>query len=84
MHTPKQSFGIKGMMYLKNETLKQVRRESAKTQLQLAKETELNVRTYQKYENGMGANTIQTAIRIAKALNTTVEHLWGNTPFRAL
>lgn len=66
---------------MKNDTLRQIRKQNAKTQLQLAKETHLNVRTYQKYEDGMGANTIKTAIRIAHALDTTVEKLWSNTPY---
>ena len=69
---------------MKNETLKKTREHCGKTQLQVANETDLNVRTYQKYENGMGTNTIKVAIRIAKSLGTTVENLWGNTPYRAL
>lgn len=69
---------------MKNETLKKIREQTGKTQLQVANETSLNVRTYQKYEDGMGMNTIKAAIRIAKSLGTTVEGLWGNTPYRAL
>ena len=63
----------------KNLTLKAARERSGKTQKQVADEVKLNVRTYQKYEVGTGAKTIQTAIRIAKSLGTTVEYLWGNT-----
>lgn len=65
-------------------TLKATREQSSKTQLQVANETKLNIRMYQRYEAGTGANTIQTAIRIAKALGTTVEQIWGNTPYVAL
>ena len=57
----------------KNLTLKAARERSGKTQKQVA-------RLYQKYESGTGAKTIQTAIRIAQALNTTVENLWGGNP----
>ena len=58
-------------------TLKAAREQSGKTQLQVAKETLLNIRMYQRYESGMSAKTIQTAIRIAKTLGSTVENLWG-------
>ena len=68
---------------MKNNTLKAAREQSGKTQVQVANETGLNVRTYQKYEDGMGTNTIKAAIRIAKSLDTTVEHLWDNTPYKA-
>lgn len=61
---------------MKYETLKAAREQSGKTQLQVANETKLHLRMYQRYESGTGANTIQTAIRIAKALGTTVEKLW--------
>lgn len=64
----------------KSLTLKAAREKSGKTQKQVADEVKLNIRVYQKYEYGAGANTIQAAIRIAKSLGTTVEHLWGNTP----
>lgn len=65
---------------MKQLKLKLAREQSGKTQVQVANETELTERTYQKYEAGMSSKTIQTAIRIAKALNTTVEELWGNAP----
>lgn len=60
--------------------LKAAREQSGKTQLQVANETELNVRMYQRYESGMSSKTIRTAIRIAKSLGTTVEKLWGDSP----
>lgn len=62
---------------MRNETLIAARKQSGKTQVQVANETKLTERTYQKYESGMSSKTIQTAIRIAKALGTTVENLWG-------
>lgn len=65
---------------MKQPTLKVAREQSGKTQVQVANETNLTERTYQKYESGMSAKTIQTAIRIAKSLGTTVEELWGVNP----
>ena len=62
---------------MRNETLIAARKQSGKTQVQVANETKLTERTYQKYESGMSSKTIQTAIRIAKALGTTVEKLWA-------
>ena len=68
----------------KNLTLKAARKQSGKTQKQVADEVKVNIRMYQKYETGVGSNTIQTAIRITKSLGTTVENLWGNTPIKSL
>lgn len=62
---------------MKNETLIAARKQSGKTQKQVAKELGILEQVYQKYEYGMSANTIKTAIRIAKLYNTTVEKLWG-------
>ena len=57
--------------------LKATRKKLSKTQAQVAKELGMLKELYQKYEYGMSSKTIQTAIRIAKALNSTVEELWG-------
>ena len=65
---------------MKNENLIAARKQSGKTQVQVANETKLTERTYQKYESGMSSKTIQTAIRIAKSVGATVEQLWGNVP----
>ena len=65
---------------MKNEILKTAREQSSKTQMEVASETNLNVCTYQKYEAGTATKTIQTTIRIAKAVGSTVEQLWGNKP----
>lgn len=66
-------------MRKKNSILKTTREQSGKTQLQIAKELGMLKEMYQKYEYGMGTKTIQTAIRIAKVLDTTVENLWGSS-----
>ena len=62
----------------KNQTLQNTRLKANKTQSEVAKQVGILKEAYQKYEYGAGAKTIQTAIRIAKALNSTVEELWSN------
>ena len=62
---------------MKNEILKATRGKMCKTQAQIAKEIGIAEISYRKYEAGMSTKTIQTAIRIARALDTTVEALWG-------
>ena len=62
---------------MKNQNLIAARQRSGKTQKQAAKELGIFEQAYQRYEYGAGANTIQTAIRIAKMYNTTVEKLWN-------
>ena len=65
-------------MSKKNDTLKATREQSGKTQAEIAKEIGILKEVYQKYEYGMSSKTISTAIKIAKALNSSVEELWGN------
>lgn len=59
--------------------LKAAREQSGKTQAQVAADLDMSVRSYQSYEYGMGAQTIQNAIRIAKNFHTTVERLWSDS-----
>lgn len=59
--------------------LQAAREQSGKTQAQVAADLDMSVRSYQSYEYGMGAQTIQNAIRIAKNFHTTVERLWGDS-----
>ena len=56
--------------------LKAARVASGKTQAQVAKEAGITERGYQKIEAKNEYKTIQTAIRIAKALGSTVEKLF--------
>lgn len=56
--------------------LKAAREASGKTQAQVAKEAGITDRGYRKLEAKSEYKAIQTAIRIAKALNTTVEKLF--------
>ncbi|MBQ4404493.1 MAG: helix-turn-helix transcriptional regulator [Selenomonadaceae bacterium] len=64
--------------------LQAARELSGKTQAQVAADLNMSFRSYQNYEYGMGAQTIKTAIRIAKNFNTTVENLWGDKAPQAL
>lgn len=56
--------------------LKAARVASGKTQAQVAKEAGITERGYQKIEAKNEYKTIQTAIRIARALGSTVEKLF--------
>lgn len=60
-----------------NIGLRAAREKSGKTQAQVAKNVRVAERTYQYYESGRKEPGVRTAIRIAKALNSTVEELFG-------
>ena len=60
----------------KNTTLQATRIACGKTQSQVAKEVGIFQQAYQRYEYGAGSQIIQTAIKIAKAVGSTVEELW--------
>lgn len=60
----------------KVKTLQAARLKFGKTQQQAADQLGMSKQMYQKYEYGMSAKAIQTAIRIAKMYGTTVEKLW--------
>lgn len=64
-------------MNVKNPKLLQARQRLELTQAETAKRSEITVRAYQKYENEGQVPKATTAIDIAKALDTTVEKLWG-------
>ena len=58
--------------------LKEIREASGKTQAEIAKETGVTVRAYQRYEHGEQRPNVRTAIRIADALGVKdVRSLWG-------
>lgn len=60
------------------------REASGKTQAQVAKEANIAERAYQNYEYDKREPSARTAIRIARALNSTVEELFGEaTPDNA-
>lgn len=57
--------------------LRAAREASGKTQAQVAKEAKVAERMYQDYEYDKREPGARTAIRIARALNSTVETLFG-------
>ena len=61
----------------KIENLQAARLQSGKSQQQAADTLGMSKQMYQKYEYGMSSQAIQTAIKIAKMYNTTVEKLWS-------
>ena len=56
--------------------LRAAREKSGKTQAQVAREANIAERLYQDYEYGKREPGVRTAIRIARALGTTVEDLF--------
>ena len=62
---------------LVNVDLKAAREKSGKTQAQVANEVGVAERVYQGYEYDKNSPNVRTAIRIARALGTTVEALFG-------
>ena len=57
--------------------LRAARERSGKTQAQVANEVGVSELSYQRYEYNKSEPGVRTAIRIAKALNSTVESLFG-------
>mgnify|MGYP002295246432 CR=1 FL=1 len=46
------------------------------TQRQLAEKLNIYYQVFQRWENGERAPTVETALRLARVLNTTVEELF--------
>ena len=61
---------------MKNIKLKNIREESGLTQVQVAEKAKVSEISYQYYEAGKRLPNAHTAIRIAKALSSTVENLF--------
>lgn len=59
-----------------NKVLRDKRKERGLTQSQVAEESGITERSYQRIESGK-MTTADTAILIARALNSTVEELFG-------
>lgn len=57
--------------------LRAAREESGKTQAQVAEEIGVSEVSYQRYEYDKREPGVRTAIRIARALNSTAEALFG-------
>lgn len=57
--------------------LRAAREKSGKTQAQVAKEIGVTERMYQRYEYDRNEPGVRTAIRIARAVDSSVEELFG-------
>ncbi len=57
--------------------LRAAREKSGKTQVQVAKEAGVSQLSYQRYEYDKREPGVRTANRIARAVNSTAEILWG-------
>ena len=62
---------------MKNIKLRTAREASGKTQARVAKEASINLQQYQHYEYGERIPRVDIANRIARAVNSTTENLWG-------
>ena len=60
-----------------NTKLRAAREASGKTQAQVAKEIGITENAYQKYEYGEREPRARMAARVAKAVNSSVEAIWG-------
>ncbi len=61
----------------RNETLIAARKQSGKTQKQVAKEIGIAESAYQRYEHGRCIPNVITGNLIARVLDTTSEKIWG-------
>ena len=70
---------------MKNETLIAARKQSGKTQKQVAQKSAIATIAYQSYERGTRTPIVTTAIKIANALGVKdfqeFCELWGTTPY---
>ena len=60
------------------EDLKTLRIQSGKTQKQVADEVGIQESAYQRYERGERVPNAKRACKIARALGTTVEAIYGS------
>lgn len=61
---------------MKINKLKETRKKAKLKQIEVAKATNISIRTYQNYEYGERVPDVYTAQLIAQALHTTVEELF--------
>lgn len=57
--------------------LRQTRLKAKLTQVQVAEKTGVSIRHYQAIEAGNHSPNVQTALKIARVLNATVEDIFG-------
>lgn len=61
----------------RNEKLTRARENRGLSQRQIAEKARISKISYQRYEQGERVPNVNTAIAIAKTLNSTVEELFG-------
>lgn len=66
-----------------NKELKNAREKKKLTQIQIATKVGISETSYQRIEYGLQCPSLKTAMRIAIALNSTVEALFGVVPDEA-
>ncbi len=62
---------------MKNTKLIESRIKAGLTQVEVAKKANITERAYQNYELGMRIPKADVAVRIARAVKSTVEELYG-------
>ena len=62
-------------VFMKNK-IAEFRKAQNLTQRQLAEKLNIYYQVFQRWENGERAPTVETALRLARVLNTTVEELF--------
>lgn len=60
--------------------VQELRQQANLSQKEIAEKVGISELAYQRYEYGTRVPEARTAIRIAQALGTTVEKLWGGNP----
>ena len=60
-----------------NTKLKEARKNNGLTQVEVAEKAKVTVTSYQRIEYGTQKPSLDTAFLIAKALNSTVDELFG-------
>lgn len=65
---------------MKFNNLQKARETLGKSKTEVAKEVGIARLSYFRYETGERMPDVQTAIRISRALNSTVEDLWDGNP----
>lgn len=58
--------------------LKQAREALGKSKVAVAREAGITRMAYFRYEKGLRFPKVESAMKIAKALDSTVEELWGH------
>lgn len=63
---------------MRNVKLQAARENAGLTQKQVAEKLNLSEQAYQRYEYGTHEPRARMAVRVARAVNSTVETIWGD------